>query len=420
MPADLHSQCRCITCRRRHAIAARFPAPLPHLHLCPTCSRRQSSPGSSQGLRSSSASGGTPPTSSTTKRSSDGSGRSPRFAPSSPLARALSGMTVSIQRGISGAGDVLARTLSGAGLRPLSQHGSAAYERLEDTSSQDAAMAMGDASTSLAASHPHTSGGVMDGRAGRSRLGPSPEPAQLHQQHHLQPSRFFLPGVSVLPADASHHHTAMPGSPTAVPSPGPGPQSGSGQRPRSPAAAGWPRPVPVPGSASLLGHGGPSERPAQPEGPGLLQRPAGLARIRTRPKERSGSGNLQPAQGVQAAGSAAAGEPVQPLQQLLQPSSAPPAAATISGVAHHTGAQGIGAAEDSGGDGSSRRWRTRQDYQASLAAGGSPIAARSRENLAQDRRAPSEPGQASRQHVRGHAGLRNFVATPTGMDATNR
>lgn len=306
---------------------------------------------------------------------------------------------------------MLARTLSGAGLRPLSQHGSAAYERLEDTSSQDAAMAMGDASTSLAASHPHTSGGVIDGRAGRSRLGPSPEPAQLHQQHHLQPSRFFLPGVSVLPADASHHHTAMPDSP------GPGPQSGSGQRARSPAAAGWPRPVPVPGSASLLGHGGPSERPAQPEGPGLLQRPAGLARIRTRPKERSGSGNLQPAQGVQAAGSAAAGEPV---QQLLQPSSAPPAAATISGVAHHTGAQGTGAAEDSGGDGSSRRWRTRQDYQASLAAGGSPIAARSRENLAQDRRAPSEPGQASRQHVRGHAGLRNFVATPMGMDATNR
>jgi hypothetical protein len=253
-------------------------------------------------------------------------------------------MAASIQRGISGAGDAVVRTLSGAGLLPLSQHGSASYERIIDEADTGA----------LPASHQGVS---TDGRSpGRSRLGA--DQPQLQLQHSgMHPGRFFLaPGSSaaapadrlLLPAGSPHGHRA----------------AGRGR--------------PVPGAASLQGL---DAQDASPAGGMQLPRPAGLARIRTRPAELSGPGLLQ-AGGL----GMEAGEPL----QLGTGNSA-------------------GAAEG----GSSRHWRTRQDYQADLAAGSSPISV-----SRLDQQTPSEPGQRM-QRVRGHARL-NFVQTPTSTDATNR
>lgn len=360
--------------------------PLKRISLA-ACRPGQSTPGSSQqqSLRHSSASGASP-SSAALQFSSDGGRGSSRFGAASPVARVLSGMAVSIQRGISGAGEAVVRTLSGAGLMPLSQHGSAGYERIIDMA--------GGSDTALPMSQ---QGGSPDVRSGRSRLGGlavGTDQPQLQLQHSApQPSRFFLPGVSALPADG-HPQFAGLSSPTAA-------------RQLSPRlAAGWAASArPVPGAASLQG---PDAQPEPAEG--LLPRPPGLARIRTRPRERSGTGGQ---------GGAAAGQTIQAAPMATQapipggagslPSSS---AAAASG---NDGAQGAGAAEG----GSSRRWRTRQDYQADLVAAGSPISVLQRQQQGLDRRAPSEPGLQGTQRVRGHAGL-NFVQTPTATDATNR
>lgn len=314
-----------------------------HVALLPgLCCRPGSSPGASQqhGLQHSSASGA-PSLSSTILHFTGGDGvahSSSRSGPASPVARVLSGMAASIQRGISGAGGAVVRTLSGAGLLPLSQHGSASYERIVDEAGTALPVPLQECST--------------DGRSGRSRLGGDQPHLQL-QHSAPQPSRFFLaPGSSAASADR-----LLPGTP-------------EGQQ-----AAGRVRPVP--GAASLQGVGARDASPASERGM-QLPRPAGLARIRTRLTDLSGSGLLQAGRlGMEA------GEPLQ--------------------LAAGNSAEG----------GSSRPWRTRQEYQADLAAGSSPISVSWLEQ-----QTPSEPGQRM-QRVRGHAGL-NFVQTPTSTDATNR
>jgi hypothetical protein len=330
------------------------------------CRPGNSSSGSSQsGQRHSSAGGASLPTSTALSFSSDGGARgSSRFGPASPLAQALSGMAASIQRGISGAGDAVVGTLSGAGFMPLSHHGSASYEKLVDESA--------DADMVLPVSH-HAA--ALDGRshAGRSRLGAG-QP-QLHvQPSGLQPSRFFLPGVSAVPSDAAQF--AYPSSMTAA------------QRLQAGPAAGVGGPAP---EAALLQGLGTLNNPGS-----LLSRPSGLARIRTRPRDGSGPGVQQAASGGESlgVGQGIASQGQQPGLQV---------------------ASGAGPPEG----GSSTRWRTRLDYQADLIASSSPISALGHAQQARDRRTPSEPGQQGMQQVRGNAGL-NFVQTPTAADATNR
>jgi hypothetical protein len=354
---------RCSTCNSRsfvqQAICCAFAESMCAYMLPPSpisCRPGHSSPGSSQsGQRHSSAGGSSPPTNAALTFSSDGGARgSSRFGPASPLARALSGMAVSIQRGISGAGDAVVRTLSGAGLMPLSHHGSASYEKIVDESA--------DAEMALPVSH------HAGHHAGRSRLGA--DQPQLHvQPSGLQPSKFFLPGVSAVPADSAQF--AHPSSLTAAQRLQAGPAAGVGR--------------PAPGAASIQGLDTLDE-------PGGLPRPPGLARIKTRPRDGSGLGAQQAAAGGERLG-VGPGAALQGLQ--------------VAG--------GAGPAEG----GSSTRWRTRLDYQADLEATSSPISAPGRAQQARDRRTPSEPGQQGTQRVRGNAGL-NFVPTPTAVDATNR
>lgn len=340
-----------------------------------SCRPGHSTPGTSQsGQRHSSTGGASPPTSIALNFSNDGGARgSLRFGPASPLARALSGMAVSIQRGISGAGGAVVRTLSGAGLMPPSHHGSASYERILDES--------GDVDMALPVSH-HAA--ALDGRshAGRSRLGAG-QP-QLHvQPSGLQPSRFFLPGVSAVPAESAQF--AHPSSMTAA------------QR----LQAGVGRPAPE--AASLQG--------AQGEPVVELPRPPGLARIRTRPSDGSGSGAQQVAAGDVSLGVGQGTTLQGPSLGMQVAGGAGPSSAPVPGSddAQHVGTAG----------GSSTRWRTRLEYQADLAASSSPVSAPGRAQQARNRRTPSEPGQQGSQRVRGNAGL-NFVPTPTALDATNR
>jgi hypothetical protein len=391
------------------------------------CRPGQSSPGTSRSPHSSSV-GGTPPRSAAAAPhlSTDlGRRGSHSFAPASPLARALSGMAASIQRGVSGAGEAVARTLSGTGGRPLlSTHSSAGYERLAEDRGE-AGGGFDDMGAVPAAQSPQSPGP-------RSMLGPERDPQQMHahvhpQQPALHPSRFFLPGVSALPhAAASQSGQAASltgrGPPWASRPDSPSGQHGPGGSQGQPAGAtGWgrpvPVPVPVPGAALLQGVGpdsGPDGGPGGGPGGGPdglpLPRPMGLARIRTRPKESSGTGGLQLGQG--GPGDQVPGSQLEGLHVHTAGDAGAPAG-QVPGSGR--GSLAPGSAGD--GSSSSRTWRTREQYQADLVASSSPVVVP--RQVMQASRAPSEPGALAAHRVRRQAGL-DFVQTPTATDGTNR
>lgn len=286
--------------------------------------------------------------------SSDGGTKGSSPTLSSPVSRALSGIALSMQRGLSGAGDAVARTLSGAGLlSPVS------YERLMDEAGA------GNLPVSFAA-------GTADGRSARSRLGPDQQ-----QQGHAAAQHSRLP----VPGNSAVQGASAAGSLSSPPAAGPAPA------PATPwAVFGGPSPAARQQGVDVAGLTLPTPAPAFLSGPHeiTLTRPPGLARIRTRPRE--------------AATSSQAGDSSLLVQDGQLTSGAP-----LSGTT------GLGTS-------SSRHWRTREQYQADLAAASSPIALPRHEQ--QDRR--SEPGRATGRIVRGQAGLDAFVQTPTTNDATNR
>lgn len=292
-------------------------------------------------------------------------------------------MAVSIARGLSGAGDVVARTLSGAGLDVLSNHGSASYERLVDDEGG------ADMPVSLHLSPP------TEGCGGRSRLGAEQVQQQQQQDSLPTPRRFFLSGGSAATAAGGPASGSLSGATTtglAAARPPPLQQ----QAPSVAVGLG----IPSPGRAVLPGVG--------PLHTGdVLPRPPGLARIRTRPRERSHSQQ----DGQQEVDTHMPGMAPEPAHTGLQ--------AVEGGVDAAAGSAGqtAGTGESSG---SSRAWRTREQYQSDLLASSSPISVlRSEQQRARDRRVPSEPGALAVRRVRGQAGL-NFVQTPTTTDATNR
>jgi hypothetical protein len=277
---------------------------------------------------------------------------------------------------------------------------------------------MGAAAAAAAAAEP--SAQLPQSAGPRSRLGPERDPVQhpqppqlLHpQQPGLHPSRFFLPGVSAHPPAAAPQpgQAASPTGRGPLWAPGPDSPSGlhaygaAGPQGQPAGAMGWGRPVPVPGAALLQGvgpDGGPDRGPdGGPDGL-PLPRPMGLARIRTRPKERSGTGGH--GIGEQAPG--------------LQPGGIHTAGGTGGPAGQHLGQVGVGPESASAGSSGSRTWRTREQYQADLVASSSPVLVP--RQVMQGPRAPSEPGGLAAQRVRRQAGL-DFVQTPTATDATNR
>lgn len=335
---------------------------------------------------------------------------------------ALSGFAISVQRGLSAAGEAVARTLSGAGRGPLSAQASGAgYERLVD---EAGATGGDDAGQLLPVSY---RAGTTEGRtAARSRLGPDHHYQQQLQHQQLQsalhPGSFFLPGVSALPSSSSFHGgrlsspqtTALPAT-SAFASPGVQQHVLHQQHQQHFQAGGVMRPVP--GAAALqASHGVPAD---DHNDSSTLPRPAGLARIRTRPPHHddSGKGHAQPAQWVHNG-----------LYQQEAAALSAAAAAELEGQQpglRNTGSAGVTPATAEGRDGggsssssSSQRWRTREDYRADLAASSNPIFVQPSQRPRE--RVPSAPGlnRHNLQRSRGQAGA--FVQTPTSSDATNR
>jgi hypothetical protein len=248
----------------------------------------------------------------------------------SPLASTLSGITAVVQRGLSNAGSGVLRTLSGAGGR-LSAQGSSGYERLIDSEA-------GWGGGSVAVDH----------RSPSSRLGVSSS---------QQPP----PGQRAGPAIAAASEAAT-GSIGGAP--------GGGVRVS-------PSPASLMFAAELPAAESPSSRGAST----MLLRPPGLARIRTQPRQPSGTGD--------GGGGVPAGDPAAP-----------------------------GSSDEQATSGGSRAWRTRLEYQADLvAAASSPVLGVRAVQRARDGRTASEPGVA-RWAPRGQA--TPFVQTPTAQDGTNR
>lgn len=291
-------------------------------------------------------------------------------------------MAVSIARGLSGAGDAVARTLSGAGLNVLSNHGSASYDRLVDEAGGP------DMPVSLHLNSP------TEGRGGRSRFGPDQPPQQQQQDSLPTPRRFFLPGGSGAMGAGGPAAGSLSGATTSGLAAARPPLLQQQQAPSMAVGLG----MPSPGRAVLLG--------VAPLHPGdVLPRPPGLARIRTRPREHSlGQQDGQLEAGMHMPG--------------MAPGKAPAGLQAVDGgVDAAAGSAGQTAGMGEGG-GSSRAWRTREQYQADLLASSSPISVlRSQQQRARD--SSSEPGVPAVRRVRGQAGL-NFVQTPTTNDATNR